>query len=267
LNAIPLADAASGPSLRTLSCDVVAQARLRVPWSGVAELRRQPPALPRGEPPSSLLKHADEQTVVILAALAQAIRDHGLQGTDFSDWSVLASPRYPGRAPLVGSIARFKAESAWGVSPHLIPHRSLHSTSGTVSHALKTHGPNFGVAGSPGSCAELLLNAAALLSSGQAPALWLLFSRVEPEAELDPSGNHLVPVDVEAVVLALAVNAPSAAGFRLTFVGDGVHAGLRTMQELQDVRDLLEEAERSGSAVRALPDGGRIEVRRREDRP
>src|SRR5437764_540210 len=93
LNAIPLADAAP----RVVTCDVAAHARLSVPWSGVAELRRQPVPLP-GEPPNALLKHADEQTVVALVALGHAIREHGLAATDFSDWAVLAGPRYPGRA-------------------------------------------------------------------------------------------------------------------------------------------------------------------------
>src|SRR5262249_52347900 len=142
LNAIP--QPAAAPA--AVTCDVAAHARLRVPWPGVADLRRQPVPLPNGGPAASLLKHADDQTVVALAAVAHAIREHRLETTDFSAWGVLAGPRYPGRAALVPALARFRAEGAWGMSPHLIPHRSLHSLSGTLSHALKTHGPNFGVA-------------------------------------------------------------------------------------------------------------------------
>jgi hypothetical protein len=264
LNAIPLPDAAP----RAVTCDVVAHARLRVPWSGVAELRRQPLPLPAGEPPASLLKHAEEQTVVALAALAHAIRNHGLEATDFSDWAVLAAPRYPGRAALVPALARFRVEGAWGMSPHVIPHRSLHSLSGTVSHVLKTHGPNFGVAGSPGSCAELFLNAGALLASGQAPAVWVFPTRIEPECELDANGNHLAPVHVEAAALALvACGRTTSPGLTLTLTGADSDGGSGAAPfTLPDVLDLLDEAVGGGSAVRALPDGGRIELRRTEDR-
>jgi hypothetical protein len=268
LKAIPHTDAAP----RAVTCDVAAHARLRVPWPGVADLRRQPVPLPDGGPAAALVKHADEQTTVALAALAHAVRDHGLDGTDFSAWGVLAGPRYPGRAALVPALARFRAEGAWGMSPHLIPHRSLHSPSGTVSHALKTHGPNFGVAGSPGSASELLLNAAALLASGQVPALWVLLSRVEPEGELDAGGNYLAPAHVEAAALALT-GQPGRHRLTLTVVGPDPGCVLRTGHGapprdfgLPELLALLDEAGATGAARGVLPDGGYVEARRAEGR-
>src|SRR5579859_3171294 len=62
---------------RGVACDVAAHACVCVPYEAVAGLRRQPgpvfgaPLLP------AFLKHADEQTVVGLTAVYQAIHDHG----------------------------------------------------------------------------------------------------------------------------------------------------------------------------------------------
>src|SRR5207237_403724 len=95
--------------------------------------RRQPLPLPNGGPAASLIKHADEQTVVALAAVAAAIRDHRLETTDFSAWGVLAGPRYPGRAALVPALARVRAEGAWGMSPHLIPPEPGHGGAAVVA--------------------------------------------------------------------------------------------------------------------------------------
>src|SRR5205823_2855913 len=110
-----------------------------------------------------------------------AIHRHGLAGTRFTDWGVLAAPRYLGRSAMAVALQRFAAEGAWGLSPHLIPHHSLHSVSGTISQALKINGPNIGVGGGPGSGAEAFLAATALLSAGQVPGVWVVLTGWDPE--------------------------------------------------------------------------------------
>jgi 3-oxoacyl-(acyl-carrier-protein) synthase len=129
------------------TCGLAAHAFLSVPAEAIAGLRQRPGPVV-GEPlPTTFLKHADEQTVVGLAAVYQAIDDHALApagaARPFADWAVVAAPRFIGRAALAQALPRFVREGAWGVSPHLIPHRSLHSMSGAISLALKAHGPNF----------------------------------------------------------------------------------------------------------------------------
>ena len=94
---------------------------------------------------ASFVKHADEQTVAALAGVLQAAEDHGLHLSEMSAWGVLSAPRYFGRVALAQSMLRFAAEGAWGLSPHMIPHRSLHSVSGTISQALNLQGLNLGV--------------------------------------------------------------------------------------------------------------------------
>jgi hypothetical protein len=146
----------------------------------LAALRQNP--VPPGSDlllPPGILKHADEQTIVSLAAVLRALPS--LRGTDFTNWGVLAAPRFIGRQMFVVCLQKFCEEGAWGVSPHLIPHRSLHSVSGTISQALRIHGPNFGVGNGPAGASEGLLSSAALLAGGQVPGVWLVLSGWTPE--------------------------------------------------------------------------------------
>jgi hypothetical protein len=184
-------------------CEVSAEAVVRVSLASLAELRRNPGPI-HGEPlPVSLLKHADEQTVAGLSAVYQAIAKAGWHSTCFQDWGVIAAPRFLGRPAMQAALRRFAAEGAWGVSPHLIPHRSLHSVSGTVSQALKIHGPNFGVGGGPNATVEALLAATALLQGKQLPGVWVVLSCLKPELPADEAG--LPAPCAQAVGLALAL--------------------------------------------------------------
>jgi hypothetical protein len=167
-----------------------------------------------GEPlPASFLKHADEQTVAGLAAVYQAIDQAGLRANSFRDWGVVAAPRFLGRPTMAAALQRFAAEGAWGVSPHLIPHRSLHSISGTVSQALKIQGPNFGVGGGPGGTVEVLLAAMALLEGKRLPGVWMVLTCLDPESPPDEAGN-MAP-GTQAVGLALALTPIRSSGSRL----------------------------------------------------
>jgi hypothetical protein len=196
----------------TVSGGLLAHAVVRLSVEALGELRRTP-LQGCGEPLAvSTLKHLDEQTLAVLVALQQAIAEAGLGANltagPFRDWGVVAAPRYLGRAILGPAIARFHAEGAWGVSPHLVPHRSLHAISGTVSQFLKVHGPNFGVGGGPGCETELLLAGLSLLASMQLPGLWLLFSRIEPE--LPSANNGRPPPEASCQAIALALVPQSA---------------------------------------------------------
>ncbi len=197
----PNHESAAGP--RAVVCDLAAHAAVRVPLDAVAGLRRQPG--PPGSPvlPVTFLKHADEQTVVGLSAIFQAIANHGLRDVSFRDWGVLAAPRFLGRAAMITAQQRFLAEGAWGVSPHVIPHRSLHSISGTVSHALKTNGPNFGVGGGHGGAVEVLLAAAALLERVRLPGLWVVWAAQEPDGAMDLAGHGDPATACRALAVAL----------------------------------------------------------------
>jgi hypothetical protein len=193
----------------TVRCQVAGFAACCFPPDQLPMLRQKPGPL-RAEPlPASLLKHADDQTVAGVAAVSRAIHQDGLHDLDYSQWGVIAAPRFLGRAKLAVVLSRFVVEGAWGISPHLIPHRSQHALSGTISQAMKIHGPNYGVGGGTDSAAEAIMVAGALLADQQLPGVWVVLTGFDPElvpVEEEP-GTAPVPTlptsDCLAVALAL----------------------------------------------------------------
>jgi hypothetical protein len=180
--------------------------------------------------PANFLKHADEQTVVGLFAVFHAIQNHGLAGADFKHWAVVAAPRFFGRAILAAALRRFALEGAWGVSPHLIPHRSQHSLSGTISQALGIHGPNLGVGGGPSSALEAALIAATFVTKQDAPGLWFVLTAWDPEPIVSEaaatSRNGFSPTmasTCKAVALALRGGEPADSGVTLRICPAGRH--------------------------------------------
>jgi hypothetical protein len=252
-------------------CDLAAYATVRVAAESLAEWRRQPGPVPGGPLPLSFLKHADEQTVVGLAAVLRAVHEHGL-AADFRDWGVLAAPRFLGRPVMAVALQRFQAEGAWGVSPHLIPHRSLHSISGTVSQALKIHGPNFGVGGGPGCAAEALLAAAAMLERQRLPGVWAVLTCLDPEQPPSDLGRPAAGTFCVGLALALVPGRAAHAGIRLRVLGGVPPADAPPRPERPAGFDLLRldrllgmlRGDRRGETtlVQLLDPCGRIELSR-----
>jgi hypothetical protein len=201
-----------------LTCTLAAHAWMRVAIPDVAPLRKVP--APGATYPVSLLKNSDEQTVVVVAALLRAVARAGLPAEVYRAWGVLASPRFIGRDMIVQSVGDFVREGAWGVSPHVIPHRSLHSTSGTITLALDCRGPNYGIGGGAGGDVEGLLGAFSMVHERPVPGVWLALSRIDPILPTDQAtGRPHADSFVEAVVLGLTRDGE---GPRLTLeLGDG----------------------------------------------
>ena len=188
----------------SLCCTLAASASVRVPVADISSLRKLP--APGTSLPISLLKNADEQTVVVVSALLQAISRAGRPIEDYADWAVLASPRLIGRDAIAQAIVDYGKEGVWGVSPHIIPHRSLHSTSGTLTLVLGSKGPNYGIGGGPDGEVEGLLGAFSMLHERPISGVWLALSRVEPLLACDPTTGRPHPNSmVEAVVMGLSL--------------------------------------------------------------
>jgi hypothetical protein len=213
---------------KAVSCGLAAHAFRRAEVEQLAELRRQPGPAPTPIP-ASLLRHSDEQTVVALAAVLLAIERSSLPW-DFAEWGTVAAPRFVGRTSVAHSLPGFLAEGAWGVSPHLIPHHSVHSVSGTISQALALHGPNFGACGGPNADEEALLAAVTLLHEARLPGVWVVLSRLCPEGPCDRATGRAAPgTTVEARALALTpLTDATATRLELTVGDDGPRVRLFT---------------------------------------
>lgn len=157
-----------------MRCTLFAKAVVGATVEQLKTLRQNPAPAGSASFPPATVKNSDDQSVAALAAVLRAIHDYGLKHSDFTHWGVLAAPHFLARAIVAQALQRFAAEGAWGVSPHLIPHRSLHSVSGTISQALGIHGPNLGVGGGPQSASKAFLAAAAMLSDERIPGVWLV---------------------------------------------------------------------------------------------
>jgi hypothetical protein len=203
---------ATPPRAAAVGCDVVAHAAVRATADELPALRRSPGALGGAAVPPSLLRHADDQTVVGLAAVLRAVSRGGLDPCGFGGWSVVVAPRFLGRSTFEAVFPRFLAEGAWGVSPHLIPNHSLHAPSGTVSLALQARGPNLGVGGAPGGEAEAFLTAATFLAEGSVAGVWIVLTGRCAGRDGGPTPN---PPPCEALALAVTAARARWTGTRL----------------------------------------------------
>jgi hypothetical protein len=181
-------------------------ARLR--GTEFAALRRTLPKWAVEGTPLHFFKHADEQTMLAVHAVDNAIQRHGLDPKAQADFGVIAAPRFLGRIASAAVARRFRKDGAQGVTPHIISQHSLHSVSGALSVLLGCQGPNLGVGGGPGALDDALLTQLTLFSPANIPGVWLVGTTWEPEPILDREGNCLN--DPECFAFALAMQSTAA---------------------------------------------------------
>ena len=175
-----------------VTVQVVAAVRRTAPAQEIAGLRGPlaaafPEALSVG-----VLKQCDDQTLVAMAAAADAVLQSGLGVEELRLWGVIAFPRVPGRKRFQEAVAKFRTHGAWSVTPHFIPHCMLHSLSGLLSQALRLNGPNIGVGGEVGDEGEgddASWTAAAWLAGGDAPGAWIVWTQWDRETLTDGEGT------------------------------------------------------------------------------
>jgi hypothetical protein len=160
----------------------------RADLASIAAMRKSRPAWAPPDTPGHFLKHADEQTVVAVAALDHAVQAGALQIDDCRQWAIIAAPRFIGRSAGAVTLDRFGRGGGPAISPHVIPQHSLHSISGALSILLGSRQPNFGVGGTADSLAEGLLAALTLPSQGCC-GVWLVGTAWDPEPQVDKQGQ------------------------------------------------------------------------------
>ncbi len=236
--------------------------------SQIAELRKKPdPHLGSRVSPSTF-RQAEEQSLAALAAVSQA-RATMAAIEDESRWGVVSGATFFGRATIAQTVRKYSEEGPWGVSPHAIPQFSLHAPSATISLALKSHGPNFGVGGGAEGTRDAFLLASAMLEEFGLPGVWLTLTGREREWLPDDQGTACPddsnPVHALAFALTPQLLGASGLGIRVR-----VEDGFGSTDSFHDrlppfsLAELAEElAQPSPSGVWRLPGCGWVEVERR----
>jgi hypothetical protein len=168
------------------------------------------------------LKYADDQSVVAVAAVFRAIRDFGLDHSDFSSWGVVSAPRFLGRTAIAAGCNQFQRRGAATVSPLIVPYLSQHVISGTISLALGIHGPNLGSGGGQESLIDLFLTSLALASGQLLPGIWVVATQWQPEPEPNDDGKSAVQSVCQAAALAIMPAAAASRGMWLRFAARSV---------------------------------------------
>lgn len=225
--------------------------------------RKQPtPNAPAAFSPS-LLRHSENQTVAAVWATCAAAAQR--DAVTYTNWGVIAAPCLMGRAANAASLEQFAREGPWGISPHLIPHHSLHAISGAISQIFQTHGPNFGVGNGPSSGADAWLTAATLLSEGVVPGLWLVIVGTTEEYLPALAGAPANRVQYEAAALALGTGDGSGMHLRispegLAFGRDGAFLKSLPAFSLGELVDELFRTNNTPAGIWAVPGLGWVEI-------
>lgn len=208
-------------SARTaVEAQVLTWATIRAWPDQIAQWRKQPTPTPPVPISPGQLKHSENQTIAALWALCEALAGLESDARCFRDWGVIAAPHFYGRAGNASSLERYRQEGAWGISPHMIPHHSLHAISGTISQIFKMQGPNFGVGNGPHSDTEGWLVAATMLSENLVPGIWLVMTGHDGEYIPDGPGRAGTQPQLEAVALAMVGEQHGKSGLRVRLAAE-----------------------------------------------
>jgi hypothetical protein len=184
-------------------CTVASHALVEARLSAIAALRDQPP--PAGAPslPPRFLRHCDEQTVVGMRAVLEAIARHPAPRPAFDRYGVIGSSCAAGRIAAAQTLSQLKTGGSVVVSPHIVPQCSLHAPASAVSVALGMHGPTIGASGGPHALSEGLFTAFSLLQDATCDGIWLVVTEWDEEPRLDPAGKPLDDPLCRALAMAL----------------------------------------------------------------
>ncbi len=254
--------------VQTVECGIAAFGSAQLSNDELAAIRKAPEphlGLPLA---ASVARHCDEQTIAVLSAVAGAVRQLGTRQTDFASWGIVASTRYLGRSFFSQALDKFDHEGPWNTSVQVVPHRSLHSTSGTISLVLGCHGPNVGVGGAIDGEGQALLTAASMLNEFTLPGVWLVLAGWSPELNVDAVGQPTHEARCHALALALKPTCDVPSGLHLRIVPDhdasddsaSAYAGTRNSNWLSLLTTLLHKESQNLNVIAPLCDGLRAEL-------
>jgi hypothetical protein len=260
-------DAIPSQAACAMDAPIVAAGAASADMAAIAGMRKRLPAWAPAGTAGHFLKHADEQTVVAVAAVDRAIQLGGIDLAEQRQWAIIAAPRFVGRLAGVNVLDRFARGGAPAVSPHVIPQHSLHSVSGALSILLSSRAANFGVGGSCESLAEGFFAALALGGLCNARGAWLVATAWEPEPTADATGTCTNSPVCHAFALALRPAAVATGLGRIRLVastGEPADVSMAAaMPTVAQVAAALEQRSNSQAAQRFVcrsPWGAAVEI-------
>lgn len=171
---------------------------------GLGELRRTLPSWSPPDTPHHFFKYADEQTLLAVHAVDDALRRSDLDPVELRSWGMIGAPRFLGRQVTAHAVEQYARLGGTRVSPHIIPQNSLHSISGALSILLASRGPNVGVGGGHTSLTDGLFAALTLFDHQSLPGCWLIATAWDPEPLPNRQGTAASPGVCHAVALAVS---------------------------------------------------------------
>ncbi|MBC8117283.1 MAG: hypothetical protein H7062_23040 [Candidatus Saccharimonas sp.] len=251
-----------------LECGIAAFGIANLDDEKLAVIRKAPQAQMSMPLAPSVARHCDEQTIASLFAVGEALRRMQATASDFKAWGIVASTRYLGRSFFSQSLDKFDREGPWNTSVQVVPHRSLHSPSSTISLALGCHGPNVGVGGAIDGEGQALLTAASMLDEFALPGVWLVLAGWSPELNIDAVGQPTHEARCHALALALKPTSEVPGGLRLRIVPDHdpfddsavSYANTRNSSWLSLMTTLLHKEPQNLNVIAPLCDGLRAEL-------
>jgi hypothetical protein len=190
----------------------------------LVDLRTNPGNWSAGsESPASHLKLVDEQAVLATVALLRAVNGASWQDRSFTEWAVVAAPKFLGRMRGTAAFARFLRLGPRSMSPILIPTLSLHSISGVISLILQSRGSNFGAGGDRSHVSEGLLTGLAFQHGRKLPGVWVILTGWEPESIPDDNGRSTNSILGYGIAMALVDESSTEPGMRLHYDPTPVH--------------------------------------------
>lgn len=249
-----------------LECGIAAFGVANLNDEKLAVIRKAPEAQMSMPLAPSVARHCDEQTIASLFAVGEALRRMQATASDFTAWGIVASTRYLGRSFFAQSLNKFDREGPWNTSVQVVPHRSLHSTSSTISLALGCHGPNVGVGGAIDGEGQAMLTAASMLDEFALPGVWLVLAGWSPELNIDAVGIPTHASRCHALALALKPAGDVPGGLQLRIVPDHeaceepATARPRTSSWLSLMTTLLHKEPQNLNVIAPLCDGLRAEL-------
>ena len=173
-------------------CVVESYATASVYSSNVDTLAREKYSYGCHSLPPRFLRHADEQTVIGMHSMVQAMATDTHRSRDISNDAVIAATCLAGQPSAARTMIGLRDKGPVAVTPHIVPQCSLHSMASAASVGFGMHGPNFGVGGGPHAPAEgflLALTLAPMLAkTSPSSRIWLVCTGWDQQPTLDAKG-------------------------------------------------------------------------------